>query len=99
MAKKTKTKKVPKGYHRMPNGKLMKDSAMNKKKKKILMAKQNALQKIESHEKLCRIMQKLTHDKINIIEDRVKRLEKILLICTGSLISAMGYVIITMLGL
>ena len=63
------------------------------------MSKQNALQKIESHEKLCRIMQKLTHDKINIIEDRVKRLEKILLICTGSLITAMGYVIITMLGL
>jgi hypothetical protein len=63
------------------------------------MAKQNALQKIESHEKLCRIMQKLTHDKINIIEDRVKRLEKILLICTGSLITGMGYVIITMLGL
>ena len=61
--------------------------------------KQNALQKIESHEKLCRIMQKLTHDKINRIEDKVKRLEKILLICTGSLISAMGYVIITMLGL
>ena len=44
-------------------------------------------------------MQKLTHDKINIIEERVKRLEKILLIYTGSLISAMGYVIITMLGL
>jgi len=63
------------------------------------MAKQNALQKIESHEKLCRIMQKLTHDKINIIEERVKRLEKILLICTGSLITGMGYVIITMLGL
>ncbi len=59
----------------------------------------NALQKIESHEKLCRIMQKLTHDKINIIEERVKRLEKILLICTGSLITGMGYVIITMLGL
>ena len=63
------------------------------------MAKQNALQKIESHEKLCRIMQKLTHDKINRIEERVKRLEKILLICTGSLITGMGYVIITMLGL
>tara|TARA_R110000782_G_scaffold10735_2_gene33237 strand:+ start:180 stop:371 length:192 start_codon:yes stop_codon:yes gene_type:complete len=63
------------------------------------MVKQNALQKIESHEKLCRIMQKLTHDKINIIEERVKRLEKILLICTGSLITGMGYLIITMLGL
>tara|TARA_A100000172_G_scaffold76250_1_gene59590 strand:+ start:21 stop:215 length:195 start_codon:yes stop_codon:yes gene_type:complete len=61
------------------------------------MAKQNALQKIESHEKLCRIMQKLTHQKISIIEERVKRLEKILLICTGSLISAMAYVIVTLL--
>ena len=63
------------------------------------MPKQNALQKIESHEKLCRIMQKLTHTKIHAIEDRVKRLEKILLICTGSLITAMAYVIITILGL
>ena len=62
------------------------------------MAKQNALQKIESHEKLCRIMQKLTHDKINSIEERVKRLEKILLISTGSFISAMGYVIFTLLS-
>jgi hypothetical protein len=62
------------------------------------MSKQNALQKIESHEKLCRIMQKLTHDKINSIEERVKRLEKILIISTGSLISAMGYVIFTLLS-
>ena len=57
------------------------------------MAKKSALQKIEYHEKICRIMQKLTHDKIHVIEERVKRLEKILLICTGSLISAMGYII------
>ena len=62
------------------------------------MIKQNALQKIESHEKLCRIMQKLTHDKINSIEERVKRLEKILIISTGSLISTMGYVIFTLLS-
>ena len=63
------------------------------------MVKSNALQKIESHEKLCRIMQKLTHDKINLIEERVKRLEKILLISTGSLITGMAYLIFTMLGL
>ena len=61
------------------------------------MPKDSALQKIESHEKLCRIMQKLTHQKISLIEERVKRLEKILIICTGSLISAMGYVIVTLL--
>jgi len=56
----------------------------------------SALQKIESHEKLCRIMQKLTHQKITVIEEKVKRLEKILLICTGSLICAMGYVILVL---
>ncbi len=56
----------------------------------------SALQKIESHEKLCRIMQKLTHQKITVIEEKVLRLEKILLICTGSLISAMGYVIMVL---
>ena len=33
------------------------------------MAK-NALQKIEDHEKLCRIMQKQTHDKIHKIESK-----------------------------
>ena len=60
------------------------------------MPKESAIQKIESHEKLCRIMQKLTHDKIHVIEERVKRLEKILLVCTGSLISAMGYVIMVL---
>ena len=60
------------------------------------MAKLNALQKIESHEKLCRIMQKLTHKKIHSIEERVKRLEKILLTCTGALIASMAYLIYTL---
>ena len=53
----------------------------------------NALQKIESHEKLCRIMQKLTHKKIHQMEERIKRLEKILLTCTGALIAGMAYLI------
>ena len=35
------------------------------------MAKSNALQRIDSHEKLCRIMQKQTHDKIHIIEHQI----------------------------
>ena len=61
------------------------------------MAKSNALQRIESHEKLCRIMQKLTHKKIHSIEERVKRLEKILLACSGALIAGMAFVIYTLL--
>ena len=62
------------------------------------MGKQNALQKIESHEKLCRIMQKLTHKKIHSIEERVKRLEKILLTCTGALIASMAFLIYTLVS-
>jgi hypothetical protein len=62
------------------------------------MAKQNALQKIESHEKLCRIMQRETHKKIHKIEERVKRLEKILITCSGALIIGMVYLIYTLLN-
>jgi len=62
------------------------------------MATQNALQKIESHEKLCRIMQKLTHKKIHQIEERVKRLEKILLSCTAALIASMAFLIYTLVS-
>ena len=62
------------------------------------MSKTNALQKIESHEKLCRIMQKLTHKKIHQIEERVKRLEKILLSCTAALIASMAFLIYTLVS-
>ena len=61
------------------------------------MAKLNALQKIESHEKLCRIMQKQTHDKIHSIEKQIHRIESILLVSVGALITGMGYVIFTLL--
>ena len=54
------------------------------------MAKDNALQKIESHEKLCRIMQKQTHDKIHKIETQISRLEKIVLVSAGMLIMGMA---------
>jgi hypothetical protein len=60
------------------------------------MAK-NALQKIEDHEKLCRIMQKQTHDKINKLERQINRVESILLVSTGALISGMAYVIFALI--
>jgi hypothetical protein len=59
--------------------------------------KDEALQKIESHEKLCRIMQKQTHDKIHSIETQIQRIESILLITTGALISGMIYVIFSLI--
>ena len=58
------------------------------------MAKDNALQKIESHEKLCIIMQKQTHDKISKLEKQINRIESILLVSVGALITGMAYVII-----
>ena len=57
----------------------------------------NALQKIEEHEKLCRIMQKQTHDKINKLERQINRIESILLVSTGMLISGMAYVIFALI--
>jgi|TARA_Y100001951_G_C11208659_1_gene221616 hypothetical protein len=59
--------------------------------------KKNALQKIEDHEKLCRIMQKQTHDKIHKLERQINRVESILLVSTGALISGMAYVIFALI--
>ena len=62
------------------------------------MTKTNALQKIESHEKLCRIMQKQTHDKILKLERQINRIESILLMSVGALISSMAFVIFTLMS-
>ena len=59
--------------------------------------KKNALQKIEDHEKLCRIMQKQTHDKIHRIENQISRLEKIVLVSAGMLIMGMANMIFMLL--
>jgi len=61
------------------------------------MAKNTALDRIESHEKLCRIMQKQTHDKIHRIENQINRIEKIFLVSAGALMSAMAGVILVLL--
>ena len=61
------------------------------------MARDDALQRINSHEKLCRIMQKQTHDKIHSMENQMHRIESILLVSVGALISGMAYVIFTLL--
>ena len=56
-----------------------------------------ALNKIEAHEKLCRIMQKQTHDKINNLEKAVSRIEKIMLTSAGVLITGMASIIIVLI--
>jgi|TARA_Y100001938_G_C7823333_1_gene297704 hypothetical protein len=61
------------------------------------MPKDNALQRIESHEKLCRIMQKQTYDRMNQLQTQITRIERILLVSVGALITGMGGVILVLL--
>ena len=61
------------------------------------MSKDNALQRIDSHEKLCRIMQKQTHDKIQKLENQITRVERILLVSMGAVITGMGGGILVLL--
>ena len=60
------------------------------------MKKENALQRIDSHEKLCRIMQKQTHERISRIKKQIDRIESILLVSVGAMITGMSYVIFTL---
>jgi hypothetical protein len=55
-----------------------------------IMTKKSALQRIESHEKLCRIMQKQTFEQIKEMQERIKRLEY-------WIVGGMGAVLITLL--
>jgi hypothetical protein len=48
--------------------------------------KKSALQKIEDHEKLCRIMQKQTFEQIKEIKERVSRMEKMIMGGGGAII-------------
>jgi|TARA_A100001201_G_scaffold48189_3_gene48185 hypothetical protein len=53
------------------------------------MAKKSALQKIEDHEKLCRIMQKQTFEQIKEMRERIKRIEYMIVAGMGSIIAAL----------
>ena len=53
------------------------------------MARKSALQKIESHEKLCRIMQKQTFEQIKEMKERIRRIEYMIVGGMGSLILAL----------
>ena len=43
------------------------------------MARKSALQKIEDHEKLCRIMQRKTFDQIKELKEQIVRIERLLI--------------------
>jgi len=54
------------------------------------MPKKSALEKIESHEKLCRIMQKQTFEQMEEMQERIKRLEY-------WIVGGMGAVLLTLI--
>ena len=60
-------------------------------------AKQDALQRIDSHEKLCRIMQKQTYDRMHELQSQITRIERILLVSMGSVMTGMAGVIIVLI--
>ena len=53
------------------------------------MAKKSALQKIEDHEKLCRIMQKQAFEQIKEMKERIRRIEYMIVGGMGSRILAL----------
>ena len=61
------------------------------------MPRDNALQRIESHEKLCRIMQKQTYDRMQQLQGQITRIERILLVSMGAVMTGMGGVIVVLL--
>ena len=54
------------------------------------MAKRSsALQKIEDHEKLCRLMQKQTFEQIKEVKERITRIERMIVGGGGTIILAL----------
>ena len=53
------------------------------------MNKKSAINRIDNHEKICRLMQKQTFDQIKEIKDRILRLEKMIMAAGGAIILAL----------
>jgi len=64
-----------------------------KKVRKRSRSSDTAHQRIDDHEKLCRIMQRETHKKIEANGQKIERLEKVVFTSTGMLIVGMATLI------
>ena len=60
-------------------------------------SQQDAIHRIDSHEKLCRIMQKQTQNAIDGLQGQINRIERILLVSAGALFSGMAGIILVLL--
>tara|TARA_R100000655_G_scaffold106428_1_gene155745 strand:+ start:1118 stop:1333 length:216 start_codon:yes stop_codon:yes gene_type:complete len=66
---------------------------MKRIKRRVARNTDTAHQRIDDHEKLCRIMQKETHRKIELNGQKIERLEKVVFTSTGMLVVGMGTII------
>jgi site-specific recombinase len=62
------------------------------------MAKNSAHQRIDDHEKLCRIMQNETNKKIDGLKAQMQRNEKAVLGMIGMVVLGMGTIIMELFG-
>jgi len=63
------------------------------RKRRIARSSDTAHQRLDDHEKLCRIMQRETHKKIEANGKKIERLEKVVFTSTGMLIVGMATLI------
>ncbi len=61
------------------------------------MSVSNAHLRIDDHEKLCRIMQRETNNKMIDLKDQMKRLEKVVLYQIGMVVIGMATIIFELL--
>tara|TARA_R100001460_G_scaffold1078_6_gene4375 strand:+ start:2053 stop:2229 length:177 start_codon:yes stop_codon:yes gene_type:complete len=52
------------------------------------MAKKSAIDRIDNHEKICRLMQRQTFDRIDRMESRIARMEKYIIGGLGAILLA-----------
>ena len=71
---------------------------MVKKKSIKNYSSSNAHQRIDDHEKLCRIMQHETNKKFNEIKTHMCRIERVVLGMIGMVVLGMGTIIIELFG-
>ena len=62
------------------------------------MTKSSAHQRIDDHEKLCRIMQNQTNKKIDDLKAQMQRNEKAVLAMIGMVVLGMGTIIMELFG-
>lgn len=52
------------------------------------MRKKSAIDRIDNHEKICRLMQRQTFDRIDRMETRIARMEKLIVAGLGAILLA-----------